>query len=209
MLMTQEPKTNPASVFSSFSALNEREAAIMYDMGWTTNPFFVEPSRDDAFSLLYHAVNDMRQWLNERGLHAGVKAARSGQEDIAIYIAKGGTFTLARDPLGLDAGYYIARSCLNYDFVCLGDVAKVGGVSYVQPTRYYNHTPTGPSLFRAALGAGLKFSNARDSDGRTAGFYVARCNDPELVALYRQAGGTFSPLDREALSKPARKGMFS
>lgn len=160
-------------------------------------------SSETVFDLLYSAVNDIRQWINERGLDAGTKAAREGQESIASFIALGGSFTSMRDSFGLDAGYYIARLCLNYDFIALGDVARVGNISQVEPVRYYNHSPLGHALFKAALGAGLHFSNAKDTEGRSAGFYVARCKNPEIIALYRQAGGMFSPYDRDALAAAA------
>ncbi len=164
-----------------------------------TSAFIWQDGQAGMFQTLYTAVGDLRRYISEIGLHTGVKAARDGQEALAAYIAKGGTFNQMRDSFGLDAGYYIAQCCLNYDFMALGEVERIGAVAHVEPVRYYNHTPDGVSLFRAALGAGLKFSEACDREGRYAGFFVAHCNEPELIALYRQAGGTFKALERDVL----------
>lgn len=186
------------------AAVQTSEESPRFDSG--SSQFCWQAGRDSPWQVLYEAVNDLRQRIRERGLSPGTRAARDGQETLADFIAAGGTFTLDRDSFGLDAGYYIARACLDYDFVALGEIARSGALGYVAPVRYYNRTPEGPALFRAALGAGLRFSKAADSEGRTAGFYVARCGDPELVALYRQAGGTFDALDREILTRETGNG---
>jgi hypothetical protein len=177
-------------------AVQASSEAVRYDGGTLT--LWREPE-GGLFQTLYNAVGDLRQRLSELGLHPGVIAARDGVDSLAAFIAKGGTFTAARDSFGLDAGYYVAQACLNYDFVALGEVERIGAVAHVEPLRYYNHSPDGPSLFRAALGAGLKFSEACDVETRNAGFYVAHCGDSELIALYRQAGGTFNAPELEAL----------
>ncbi len=185
-------------------ATQNAEESLRFDGG--SCMFVWQAGRGGPWQALYDAVNDIRQRLRERGLSPGTRAARDGQESLADFIASGGVFTRDRDSFGLDAGYYVARFCLDYDFVALGEVARIGALGYVTPLRYYNRTPDGPALFRAALGAGLRFSGAADSEGRTAGFYVARCGDPELVALYRQAGGTFCTLDREVFGAEAGSG---
>lgn len=181
------------------TAIQSKDASLRF--AGETSAFIWQAPDNGLFQSLYDAVSDIRQRLAERGLPAGTRAARDGQQAVADFLTTKDSFTQVRDSFGLDAGYYIARSCLNYDFIALGEVERIGAIAHVEPMRYYNQTPNGTSLFRAALGAGLRFTEASDSESRSAGFYVARCGDPEIVALYRQAGGTFRPTDLEVLSE--------
>lgn len=170
-----------------------------YDSG--TRGFAWQDERPTVMELLSSAVHDVRQFWVERGLHAGVKAARDGVSGVVDYIVKGGRFATGRDVDGLDAGYYVARYCTPYDFVAVGTVERIGPVARVERLRYYNQHPDGRAAFVAAVEAGLSFTDCADDEGRTAGFYIARCNDAELIALYEQAGGTFRQRELEVLGR--------
>ncbi len=143
------------------------------------------------------AVGNLRDYLAERKLHKGLKAARAGVHATVEYLIHGGRFDSSRDEFGLDAGYYLARECMPYDFIALGAVAVSGPVRDVRPLRYYNQHVDGRAAFVAACEAGVSFSQCRDDDGHDAGFYIARCNDAELIALYERCGGVFR--DRELM----------
>lgn len=144
-----------------------------------------------AFDTLLNAVADLRQYWQERNLDAGVLAARDGVDEVITHILKGKRFTTARDAAGLDAGYYIARYCLPYDFVATGVVARCGVVEQVARLRYYNQHPDGLAAFLSAIEAGVSFTDCLDDEGHNAGFYIARCGDEEVIARYEAAGGTF------------------
>lgn len=146
---------------------------------------------------LIDAVGNLRTYLAERKLHKGLKAARGDVHSVVDYLLSGGRFDSSRDEQGLDAAYYITRSCLPYDFVALGAVAVSGPVRDVRPLRYYNQHVDGRAAFVAALEAGMTFSECRDSDGHDAGFFIARCGDEQIIALYERAGGRFR--ERELL----------
>jgi hypothetical protein len=146
---------------------------------------------------LFDAVGNLRSYLAERKLHKGLRAARGTVHTIVEYLLVGGQFNSSRDDAGLDAGYYVTRACVPYDFVGLGAVAVSGPVRDVRPLRYYNQHVDGRAAFVAALEAGLTFSQCRDEDGHDAGFFIARCGDEELIALFERAGGVFR--ERELL----------
>lgn len=152
---------------------------------------FTVPATPSLYQNLIDAVSDMRVWLAERSFSPALKAARGGVEAVVPFLLHGGRFDQAHDNDGLDAGYWLARLCVPYDFVAYGAVAVAGPVQQVRPVRYYNQHVDGRAAFMAALEAGLTFSQCLDDEGHDAGFFVARCGDDEVLARYEQAGGVF------------------
>lgn len=171
------------------------EVVEFADAGGTA--FVWDVGSPGLFESLQGAVHSMRQYLAERSLDQGVKAAREGIEAVLDYLGGEAKFTSARDHFGLDAGYYIARNCTNYDFVALDTVEQLGVVRHVEQIRHYQHHPFAREAFLAACAAGLTFSKASDEAHRSAGFWVSRCGDAEVIAAYEKAGGTFTSTERE------------
>jgi hypothetical protein len=159
------------------------------------------PETPSLYQGLIDAVAEMRVWFAERSYSPALKAARGGVEAVVPFLLKGGRFDSARDNDGLDAGYWMVRQCLPYDFVALGVVAQAGPIQQVQPVRYYNQHVDGRAAFMAALEAGLSFSQCRDEEGHDAGFFVARCGDDEVIARFEQAGGQFRQRELEWLGR--------
>ena len=150
---------------------------------------------------LQEAVGALRQYLAERSLDAGVRAAREGIESVLDYLGSDKRFTTARDSFGLDAGYYVARFCTNYDFAALDTVEQLGAVKHVEWLRHYNQHPYAREAFFAACAAGLVFTGASDEAGRSAGFWISHSPDPEVIAAYEKAGGRFTAAESEAMSR--------
>lgn len=159
----------------------------------STGAFIWQVDDQGPFQALHDAVSSVRQYLLDRRLDAGVKAAREGIESVMAYLAQGGTFTTARDAEGLDAGYYIARTCLPYDFTALGVVEMSGAVQHVSKVRYYHQDPRGVEVFKAACAAGLRFTKARDIEGHDAAFFIAQTGHAEVQSLFVAAGGALAP----------------
>lgn len=165
------------------------------------SPAFWQSEQPSAVEVLLGAVANLRTYWAERGLDAGVIAAREGIDAVITHILKGRRFTTARDAEGLDAGYYAARYCLPYDFTAIGVVARCGAIDQVARLRYYNQHPDGRAAFFSALDAGLTFSDCVDDEGHNAGFYIARSGDEEAIARYEATGGTFRDADAEYLGR--------
>lgn len=142
--------------------------------------------QQSSFQPLFDAVGAVRQYLVERRLDAGLRAARHGIEATLDFINAGGKFTTARDEHGLDAGYYLARNCTPYDFVALGVVEMTGSIQHVAQVRYYHQDPLGMDVLQAALEAGLTFTGAQDSIGHDACFFLTRSNHPMAKEIMLQ-----------------------
>lgn len=162
---------------------------------------FWQDGRPTPYESLLDAVASLRSYWVERSLDACVIAARSGVDAAIDHVIKGKRFTTARDAEGLDAGYYVARYCLPYDFTAIGVIARCGAVEEVARLRYYNQHPDGQAAFMAALDAGLTFSDCVDHEGHNAGFYIARSGDEEAIARYEAAGGTFRQPELDYLGR--------
>lgn len=188
-------------VFALASTPSGEAAAFVSD---TVGTFVWQQERAGVVDTLLDAVADLRTFWAERGLDAGVIAARTGVDAVVTHILKGRRFNTARDAANLDAGYYIARYCLPYDFVAMGVVARCGAVAQVERVRFYNQHPDGHAAFLSALDAGLRFTDCVDEDGHNAGFFIARCGDDEIIAKYEAAGGTFRQPELDYLGR-ARK----
>lgn len=175
------------------------EAVAFEDVGGTS--FVWDTGSPGLIESLQEAVGAVRQYLAERSLDAGVRAAREGIESVLEHLASGKRFTTARDSFGLDAGYYIARLCTNYDFAALGTVEQLGAVKHVEWLRHYNQHPYAREAFFAACAAGLVFTGASDEAGRSAGFWISHTADPEVIAAYENAGGSFTAAESEAMGR--------
>lgn len=184
-----------------FTLTAARSGQVFEYAGEPSRAFVWQPDKPGVVDTLLGAVESLRSLWVERGLDAGVLAARDGVDAVINHILKGKRFTTARDASGLDAGYYVARYCLPYDFVAVGVVAQCGAVSEVQRLRYYNQHPDGRAAFLSALDAGLTFSDCADDEHHNAGFYVARSGDEEIIARYEAAGGTFRQPELEFLGR--------
>lgn len=184
------------------ASVRSGEALEFEAEGW---PDFV-PATPSLYQDLLDAVADLRRYWRERSLSASLRAAREGVDSVVAFLLHGGRFDTSRDTEGLDAGYWLARRCVPYDFIALGTVARSGPLQDVRPVRYYNQHVDGRAVFLAACEAGLTFSACRDSDGLDAGFFIARCGDEELIARFEGAGGCFRERELKWLGRaPARK----
>lgn len=188
-------------LLNNFSQATARSGAVIdfVDEGGTC--FVWNTGSPGLIESLQGAVSNIRQYLAERSLDDGVKSARDGIEAVLDFLATGAKFTTARDVFGLDAGYYIAKYCTNYDFAALDAVERIGAVKHVEWVRYYNNHPYAREAFLAACAAGLVFSGAKDESSRTAGFWVCQSSDPEIIAAYEAAGGTFTTAEQAILGR--------
>lgn len=188
-----------------FALVSQRsgEAAEFADDSSAT--FVWQAERPGVVESLLGAVASLRDLWAERDLHPCVVAAREGVDAVVGYILKGKRFVVSRDADNLDAGYYIARYCLPYDFIAMGVVAQCGSVAQVERLRYYNQHPDGRAAFLSALEAGLTFSDCLDAEGHNAGFYIARSGDEEMIARYEAAGGSFRQPELDFLGRSAAR----
>jgi len=184
-----------------FALTSTRSGAVAEYVAEGSGTFVWQQDRASVMDTLMGAVADLRTYWVERSLDPGVIAARTGVDAVVTHILKGKRFNTARDATDLDAGYYIARYCLPYDFVALGVVARCGAVSQVERVRFYNQHPDGHAAFMSALDAGLTFTDCVDEDGHSAGFFVARSDDEQVIARYEAAGGTFRQPELEYLGR--------
>lgn len=184
-----------------FALTSARSGRVAEFAGAHTGTFIWQNDRPGVVESLLGAVNNMRTMWVERALDAGVIAARESVDAIVTHILKGKRFNTARDADNLDAGYYVARYCLPYDFVALGVVAQCGAVAQVDRLRYYNQHPDGRAALLSALDAGLTFTDCVDDEGHNAGFFVARSGDEEIIARYEAAGGAFRQPELEYLGR--------
>ncbi len=189
-------------VFALASARSGQVAEYASERGGT---FIWQEERGGVIDTLMEAVTSMRTLWVERALDASVIAAREGVDAVVTHILKGRRFSTARDADGLDAGYYVARYCMPYDFIALGVVAQCGAVSQVERLRYYNQHPDGRAALLSALDAGLKFTDCVDAEGHNAGFFIARSGDEEIIARYEAAGGSFRQPELEYLGRVRSK----